>query len=70
MPETKPRTKKAKRAAMSQTMREFSEGNLHSGSKTGPKVTSQKQAVAIGLKTSGQSRKKKSPKAKLKGVRF
>ncbi len=29
-------------------MREFKEGNLHSGSKKGPVVTSPKQAVAIG----------------------
>lgn len=31
------------------TMREFKEGTLHSGSKTGPKVTKQAQAVAIAL---------------------
>lgn len=30
-------------------MKEWKAGSLHSGSKTGPKVTSQKQAVAIGL---------------------
>ena len=30
-------------------IREFEEGNLHSGSKTGPKVKNLKQAVAIGL---------------------
>ncbi len=29
-------------------MKEFSEGKLHSGSKTGPTVTNPKQAVAIG----------------------
>ena len=69
MPETTPKTKKAKKAAMKTTMGEWKAGTLRSGSKSGPKVTSQKQAVAIGLKTSGQSRKKKSPKAKLKGVR-
>jgi hypothetical protein len=30
-------------------MSEFKSGELHSGSKTGPKVTSRKQAIAIGL---------------------
>ena len=30
-------------------MREFKAGQLHSGSSTGPKVTSRKQAIAIGL---------------------
>jgi hypothetical protein len=38
-----------------QTMHEFKEGSLHSGSKTGPKVKSRKQAVAIAL---NQARKK------------
>jgi len=37
------------------TMREFKHGKLRSGSKTGPKVKSRKQAVAIALK---QARKK------------
>lgn len=31
------------------TMEEFKTGSLHSGSKKGPKVTSRKQAIAIGL---------------------
>jgi hypothetical protein len=30
-------------------MHEFKHGELHSGSKTGPKVTNRKQAIAIGL---------------------
>lgn len=30
-------------------MHEFKHGELHSGSKSGPKVTDRKQAVAIGL---------------------
>lgn len=34
---------------MQKTMHEFKEGNLHSGSKSGPVVTNPKQAVAIGL---------------------
>lgn len=31
------------------TMHEFKHGQLHSGSKKGPKVKSRKQAIAIGL---------------------
>lgn len=34
---------------MELTMHEFKEGELHSGSKHGPKVESRKQAIAIGL---------------------
>jgi Family of unknown function (DUF6496) len=39
-------------------MREFKEGRLHSGSKTGPKVKSRKQAIAIAMSEAGKSRKK------------
>lgn len=38
------------------TMHEFKHGELHSGSKTGPKVKSRKQAIAIAL---SQQRKEK-----------
>ena len=37
-------------------MHEFKHGTLHSGSKTGPKVKSRKQAVAIAMKQSGKSK--------------
>ena len=40
-------------------LREFKAGQLHSGSSSGPKVTSRKQALAIGL----------SEQRKLKGGR-
>lgn len=43
-----PKGKKAK-AKIASTMHEWKQGTLHSGSKTGPKVTSQSQAVAIAL---------------------
>lgn len=43
-------------------MKEFKEGELHSGSKKGPKVTSRKQAIAIGL--SEQKRKQMASKHK------
>ncbi len=39
----------AKKDKMEKIMHEFKEGKLHSGSKTGPKVKSRKQAIAIGL---------------------
>lgn len=41
--------KKAKPDKVGKVMGEFKRGELHSGSKTGPKVKSRKQAVAIGL---------------------
>ena len=40
-------------------MHQFGKGELHSGSKKGPVVTSRPQAIAIAMKESGQSRKKK-----------
>lgn len=48
---------------MKGTMEEFKAGTLHSGSKTGPKVTSRKQAIAIGM---SQARKEHPA---LKGLR-
>ena len=59
MPAKRPTTKAGKRAAVKQTMHEYKTGTLHSGSKSGPKVRSRKQAVAIALHESGQSRKRK-----------
>lgn len=37
-------------------MHEFKHGELHSGSKHGPKVKSRKQAIAIALKQAGESK--------------
>ena len=51
--------KKAKRRRMKEEMDKFKEGKLHSGSKKGPVVTNPKQAIAISLSESGQSRKKR-----------
>ncbi len=45
-------------------MSEFKEGDLHSGSKKGPKVKSRKQAIAIALSEAGKSRPKKRKKRK------
>lgn len=43
-------------------MHEFKHGKLHSGSKSGPKVTSRKQAIAIGLSEQRRAGKKTSKK--------
>jgi hypothetical protein len=40
-------------------MKEFERGELHSGSKEGPKVTNPKQAVAIGYSEARKSKGKK-----------
>lgn len=39
-------------------MKEYGKGELHSGSKKGPKVTSKKQAVAIAMSEAGMAKKK------------
>lgn len=43
-------------------MKEFKAGTLHSGSKTGPKVTSRKQAIAIMLSEQRKERGGERPK--------
>ena len=48
--------KKAEKVA--KVMKEYKKGELHSGSKKGPVVTSKKQAVAIALSEAGMSKKK------------
>ena len=40
-------------------VKEFEAGKLHSGSKHGPKVTSKKQALAIGYSEARKARGKK-----------
>ena len=53
----KPRTKAGKAAKMDKVMGEFKRGKLNSGSKKGPRVKSRKQAIAIALSESGQSKR-------------
>jgi hypothetical protein len=43
-------------------MKEFKAGELYSGSKTGPKVTSRKQAIAIALSEGRKAAKGKKKK--------
>ena len=42
---------------MRQEMHKFKMGTLRSGSKSGPKVKSRKQAIAIGLSEAGKGKK-------------
>ena len=56
---TKPRTKAGKQAKVGKVMKEYKAGELHSGSKKGPAVTSRKQAIAIAMSEAGMSKKKK-----------
>ena len=64
MAKRKPKTKAGKRRKMGKVMGEYKRGTLRSSS--GRKVTSRKQAIAIGLSESGQSRKKPKGKRKRK----
>jgi len=48
-----------KQAKIGKVLKEFKAGALHSGSKTGPAVTSKKQAIAIAMSEAGMSKPKK-----------
>lgn len=47
--------KKQKKSKIETVLHEFKEGELHSGSKKGPKVTNRKQAVAIAISEAKKS---------------
>jgi hypothetical protein len=47
------------KSKVKKVMEEFKEHKLHSGSKKGPMVKDKKQAIAIAMSESGQSKKKK-----------
>jgi len=51
--------KEKRKLKVKKVMDEFKHGKLHSGSKEGPVVTNPKQAVAISMSESGQSKKKR-----------
>jgi uncharacterized protein DUF6496 len=55
---SKPKTKAGKAAKVEKVMHEYKTGVLRSSSKSGPKVTKRKQAVAIALSEAGKSRKR------------
>ena len=44
---------------MQKTMHEYKHGELHSGSKSGPKVKNRKQAIAIGMSQQRKENRKK-----------
>ena len=44
---------------MEKVMHEYKHGQLHSGSKKGPKVKKRSQAIAIGMSEAGKSREKR-----------
>lgn len=47
------------RKKIKKVMGEYEEGNLHSGSKKGPKVSSRQQALAIALSEGRKAKKRK-----------
>lgn len=51
------KSKEIRKKKVKKVMDEWKSGELHSGSKTGPKVTSQKQAVAIALSEARKGKK-------------
>lgn len=60
MPRLSPSATAAERkATVKHEMEKFKAGTLHSGSSSGPKVKSRKQAIAIAMSVSGQSKKRK-----------
>jgi hypothetical protein len=61
---TKKASKKAKREMMRSELHKYKHGELHSGSRHGPVVKNRKQAIAIALHQSGQSKYGKKGKGR------
>ena len=57
---------KKKVEKVAKVLKEYKKGELHSGSKKGPVVTSKKQAVAIAMSEAGMSKKKSEIKNKMR----
>ncbi len=55
----KPKTKAGKAAKIERVMHEYKHGALRSGSKSGPKVKSRRQAVAIAMSEAGKKKGKR-----------
>lgn len=55
---------KKKRNKIEKVLHEFKEGELHSGSKKGPKVKKRSQAVAIAISEARKAGQKVKPKKK------
>jgi hypothetical protein len=53
-----PKKESASQKKVHRVMTEFKDRKLHSGSKTGPKVKSRKQAIAIALSEARRGKKK------------
>jgi hypothetical protein len=65
MPESRAKTKAGKQRHVAKTMHEFKEGDLQSSS--GQTVTNPKQAVAIALQQTGQSKPQRNSSGERKG---
>ena len=55
----KNKKKRMKKSKVEKVLHEFKYGELHSGSKKGPKVKSRKQAIAIAYSEQKRAKKKK-----------
>jgi uncharacterized protein DUF6496 len=51
--------KAMKKAKVKKVMGEFKAGELHAGSKKGPIIKDRRQAIAVAMSESGQSKKRK-----------
>lgn len=59
-----------KEEKIEKVMREYKHGELHSGSKKGPKVKSRGQALAIALSEARKKNKEAHKRAKREGIDF